>query len=1594
MGGDEGEADKRAAGQPAIPADFVHGLFDRVPREDLARYSAASLADIAVLAHEHFMAPRHPGAPAQIALADITVQRDDRRRDLTILDIVNDDRPYLLDSTLLELGEQGFEPRLVAHPIFGVERDSAGEVVRVVPPTADGPRESFIHIHLDRLDEEADRTRLVERLAGLFADVTVTTDDEAAMRDGLAEAVRVVGDLPSPLAAAEVAEAAAFLDWLRDDHMMILGLRVYRHQGSEDERPEVLPGLGLLRDPSVELFRGEHAPGGTPEIRAFLRGPAALLITKTSVRTRVHKRAYLDMVGIKLFADDGALAGEMRLVGLFSPSVYTTPAAAIPYLRRKVAEVIARAGLDRSSHAGRALADVLETYPRDELFQIDVDLLSRFATTIAALAERPRARVLIRTDPFGRFVSVLVYLPKDRYDTALRRSVGRYLVETFDGRLSAAYPDYPDGTLARTHYIIGLDKPPPAVDAETVEAGIAQLARTWSDGLRDALEEMMDGPRARTLANAYAEAFSVSYRDRFSPADALADIAILDRLNAERPRAADIVRRPGDPPERIDLKVFSRGVSLPLSARVPALENLGFTVIDERTYRIHEKSGEGERVWLHDMALERAAGGPIDLDRLRGPLEAALMAIGRGLAESDAYNRLVIEASLGWRDVALLRALGRYQRQIRVRYGQDYLAATLSRHPAVATGIVALFYARFDPRADENRDERQAAIRAEIEAHLAQVTSLDEDRILRRFVNLVGAARRTSFFQLGADGLAREAIAFKFACADVEGLPLPRPLYEIFVYSPRVEGLHLRFGYVARGGLRWSDRPEDFRTEILGLVKAQQVKNAVIVPVGAKGGFFPKRLPVPGDRQAWLAEGTESYRLFVASLLDVTDNIVDGEIVPPPDTVRHDPGDAYLVVAADKGTATFSDTANAISIAKGHWLGDAFASGGSHGYDHKAMGITARGAWEAVRRHFAEMDVDVARDPVSAVGIGDMSGDVFGNGMLLSESLRLVAAFDHRHIFLDPDPEPGAAIAERRRLFALPRSSWADYDPAVISPGGGVFSRDAKSIPLSEAVQARLGIARAQATPAEVIQAILMAPVDLLWFGGIGTYVRASTETDDEVGDRANDAVRISGAEVRARVIGEGANLGVTQRGRIEAARRGVRLNTDAIDNSAGVNTSDVEVNIKIALSTPQRQGLLSEDDRNALVAAMTEEVAELVLRNNRQQTLALSLASRPAAGASENGFAVRLMQMLEAEGRLDRAVEFLPSDAAIAERSQRGEELTRPEFAVLLAYAKLSLKSRLLDGGLPDDPVLELELDHYFPHALRERFPEAIAGHRLRREIIATELANAVVNLGGPTIVPRLVDETGATDSDVAAAYVVVRDVFGLPELHRAVERLDRSLGGEQQLALYAELQDVLRDRMVWVLRNADLAAGLGRVIGRFAASTADLAQTLPASLGPQGRDAHEQRRRSLADGGVPEDLAERLASLRDLAAAPDIILVAEDTGRPLPETAATYYALADRFQLEPLAAAARRVPAGDIFDRVALERAIAGIGAAHRALCRDVIRNGGGSGADAVGHWCEARGQALGRTETALDNILGSGLTLSKVMVATSLLGDLGRV
>ncbi|MCX7383751.1 MAG: NAD-glutamate dehydrogenase [Alphaproteobacteria bacterium] len=1554
----------------AMPADFAATLFAQTDAQDLAACPEPLRAELAAAAWAHLAAPRPAGQPV-IALALLAAVGD-------VLLVVNDNKPFLLDSTLAELAEQGLDPALVAHPILAVARDAGGRLIACEAAPRPGlVRESLLHIHLPHLDDAA-RARLLDGLARVYADVAAAVEDWVAMRTRLYAAVQSYRVAAPPLPAGEIAEAIAFLDWIGGDNFIFLGLREYRFpDGDVAADPVDGSGLGLLRDPATRVLRrGRELVTMTPELRAFLARPQALIITKANVKSRVHRRVHLDYIGVKLFHSDGRIAGELRLVGLFTATLYANVARAIPYLRRKLDNTLARAGFDPASYAGRALLAVLEAYPRDELFQVDEDTLFGFAIDILNLSERPRIRVLSRADEFDRFVSVLVFVPKDRYDTNVRRRIGAFLAEIYQGRVSAAYPTYPEGLLARTHYIIGHDDGPmPRPDRATLEAAIAAIVRTWADGLRGAIGAAADYAR-------YAEAFSAAYREAFTPEEATADIAIIAALTEEAPRAVGLHRRPRDAAGTAHLRLFSRGASLPLSDRVPLLENLGFRVLNERTYRITPLGApEAEWVWLHDMTLERQDGAAIDIATTHGPVEQTLLALFAGRADSDGFNRLVLEAGFGWREAALVRALGRYLRQLRVPFGQDYLAATLARHAGIATAIVALFHARFDPAADRGA---QGGILEGIEVALASVENLDDDRILRRFVNLVQAAVRTNFYQRDAAGDPRPTISVKFACAEVAAMPLPRPLFEIFVHCPRVEGLHLRFGRVARGGLRWSDRPQDYRTEVLGLVKAQQVKNAVIVPVGAKGGFVPQRLPPASERVAWLAEGTESYRIFVRSLLELTDNLADGQVVPPVDTVRHDGDDPYFVVAADKGTATFSDIANAISLDHGFWLGDAFASGGSQGYDHKAMGITAKGAWEAVKRHFREIDIDIQARDFTAVGVGDMSGDVFGNGALLSPHMSLIAAFDHRHIFLDPAPDPGLGHAERARLFALPRSSWDDYDRARISPGGGVFPRGLKSIALSPEVRAALDFHRTEATPAELMSAILKAPADLLWFGGIGTYLRASSETDADAADRANDAIRVTGAEVRAKVIGEGANLGATQRGRIEAARAGVRLNTDAIDNAAGVNTSDVEVNIKVALSIPEADGRLPQAERNALLAAMTDEVAALVLRNNYLQTLALSLAQRRAA--ADLGFARRSMQMLEQQRRLDRAVEFLPDDAALAQRAREGSGLTRPENAILLAYAKLALYDDLLASRIPDDPHLGGELERYFPATLRARFPDAIAQHKLRREIIATTLANAIVNRAGATVVTRLADETGADVAAIATAYAAVRDSFVLMPLNAAIDALDGVVSGAVQLALYATAQDLLLAQMVWFLRHADLAQGvLTATVGRFrdgiAALGAGLGELLPAASAAAWRTRTE----GYIAAGVPAALAGQIAGLSDLGEAPDIVLVAERTGDPVAAIARVHFAVAERFRITALRSAAAGLAVDDYYDRLALDRALGAIAAAHRALTVDITTAGAPLAA-----WCERRVAAVARLDAALDAVLADRLTLSRLAVAAGLLAD----
>src|SRR5262245_16011979 len=1580
--------ESQGTGAPKAFADALFGL--SVP-EDVVRYDVSEVAALAEAAWR-FLAERKPGAP-KIRL-EAPAAAGEHLRSILVLEIINDDMPFLVDSVLGELAERGVEVLLVAHPVVSLTRDAAGRVT-AFGGTSNGAarRESVIHIHIGRIDDEARRAEIVQGIAQVLADVRVSVHDWRSMIDRVEQVIGGLKSNPPPLPPEEVAEATAFLEWLVANNFTLLGVRNYVFTANQDAlEPRFETGLGLLRARDATALERGGRFVVTPAARAFLDEPHLLVLTKSPRRSRVHRHTNMDYIGVKLFDANGKLSGEFVIIGLFTSTVYTKSTATIPYLRRKVIAVVNRAGFDPDGHSGKALVNVLETYPRDELFQIDENTLYRHALAILRLDEHPRVRVLPRRDRFGRFASVLIYVPRERYHSGARQAIGEYLANAYMGRLSAFFPFFPEGPLVRVHFVIGqIDATAPEPDRATLEGAISGIVRSWNDGLMDALT-VAHGPAGRGLFERYRHAFSQGYQEAYPPTDAVSDIRVIEGLSAARPISADFYRRVTDDGACIGLKIWSHNRPIPLSERVPVLENMGFRVVDELTYRIALGAPEDPDVWFHDMVLESAAGAAVDLASRKLALETCFIVVMTGVAESDGYNALVLTGGLAWRDVTLVRTISRFLRQIRVPYSQSYMWETLKGHAGIAAKIVAMFHIRFDPRLDitrEARKAREAEVLADIEAALQAVASLDEDRILRHFVSAVQAAVRTSFYQLDRGGQPKSLIAIKFASRKLELVPLPRPLYEIFVYSPRVEGVHLRFGKVARGGIRWSDRPQDFRTEILGLVKAQQVKNAVIVPVGAKGGFVPKLLP-KAPREAVQAEGTAAYKLFISTLLDITDNIGDKGIIPPDSVVRHDEDDPYLVVAADKGTATFSDVANSISAEHKFWLGDAFASGGSAGYDHKKMGITARGAWESVKRHFREMDRDISAGPFLVAGVGDMSGDVFGNGMLRERTIKLVAAFDHRDIFIDPAPDPQKSFTERKRLFDLPRSSWQDYDKSLISAGGGVFPRSAKEIALSPEARAVLGFDKPKATPQEVMCAILKAPADLLFFGGIGTYVRATSETDEAVGDRANDGIRITGSDLRAKVIGEGANLGMTQRGRIEASAKGVRLNTDAIDNSAGVNTSDIEVNIKIALAPPVRSGKLKLLDRDRLLAELTDEVAALVLRNNYQQPLAISLAER--RGLEDLGFEQRLMQTLEGAGELDRSVEFLPDDKEISERRRRSQALTRPELSVLLAYAKLSLSHDLLESNVPDDPYLGRELGRYFPKAIADKYPDALAQHRLRREIIVTQLTNSMINRGGPSLVVRIADQTGAAPALIASAFAAVRESYDMVALNTAIDSLDNRIAGKLQLDLYAAVQDLLLDRIVWFLRNVDLAQGLAAIIERYRSGIVAVEAALDRALAGEVASARTARESELKATGVPEALARRIASLPALTAAPDIVVVADRTGQNITEVAATYFAAETFFRLDRITRAARAIKVSDYFDRLALDRALDSIGDAERRIAAAMSGNGV-SGARAVEAWVADRKTVVNRIRTSVHEIASSGLTLSKLSVAASLLGDLVR-
>ncbi|MGV9645664.1 NAD-glutamate dehydrogenase [Streptomyces sp. NPDC003333] len=1552
--------------------------------------------DVFGAAFSHYrLAENRPQGTANVRVHTPTVEENAWTCSHSVVEVVTDDMPFLVDSVTNELTRQGRGIHLVIHPLVVVRRDLTGKLIEVLPaaPEGDLPHdthiESWIHVEIDRETDRGDLKQITADLLRVLSDVREAVEDWSKMRDA---ALRMADELPhephSDLREQEIEEARELLRWLADDHFTFLGYREYELR--EDDSLAAVPGtgLGILRSDPHHSENDDHPVSPSFErlpadARAKAREHKLLILTKANSRATVHRPSYLDYVGVKKFDENGEVVGERRFLGLFSSAAYTESVRRVPVIRRKVDEVLSGAGFSPHSHDGRDLLQILETYPRDELFQTPVDELRTIATSVLYLQERRRLRLYLRQDEYGRYYSALVYLPRDRYTTGVRLRIIDILKEELGG-ISVDFTAWnTESILSRLHFVVrvpqGTELPQLSdADKERIEARLVDAARSWADGFADALNAELGEEHAAELLRRYGNAFPEGYKADHSPRSAVSDLVHIEQLTEEKDFSLSLYEPVGAAPDERRFKIYRKGSAVSLSAVLPVLSRLGVEVVDERPYEL--RCSDRSVAWIYDFGLRmpnHAAAADYAGDDARERFSEAFAATWTGKAENDGFNALVLSAGLTWRQAMVLRAYAKYLRQAGSTFSQDYMEDTLRHNVHTTRLLVSLFEARLSPDRQRAGREIVDALLEELDAALDQVASLDEDRILRSFLTVIKATLRTNFFQAAAAGEPHDYVSMKFDPQAIPDLPAPRPAYEIWVYSPRVEGVHLRFGKVARGGLRWSDRREDFRTEILGLVKAQMVKNTVIVPVGAKGGFVAKQLPDPAvDRDAWMAEGIASYRTFISALLDITDNMVAGEVVPPADVVRHDGDDTYLVVAADKGTAKFSDIANEVAESYDFWLGDAFASGGSAGYDHKGMGITARGAWESVKRHFRELGVDTQSEDFTVVGIGDMSGDVFGNGMLLSEHIRLVAAFDHRHIFIDPNPDAATSYAERRRLFELPRSSWEDYDTSLLSAGGGVFPRSAKAISVNAHIREALGIEGkvSKMTPAELMKAILQAPVDLLWNGGIGTYVKASTESNADVGDKANDAIRVDGADLRVKVVGEGGNLGLTQLGRIEFARQGGRINTDAIDNSAGVDTSDHEVNIKILLNGLVADGDMTVKQRNKLLAEMTDEVGRLVLRNNYAQNTAIANAlaqSKDMLHAQQ-----RFMKHLVREGHLDRALEFLPTDRQIRERLSHDHGLTGPETAVLMAYTKITVAEELLHTSLPDDPYLSTLLHSYFPTALRERFPEHLVSHPLRREITTTVLVNDTVNTGGTTYLHRLREETGASLEEIVRAQTVARAIFRQAEVWDAVEALDNKVEAAVQTRIRLHSRRLVERGTRWLLNNRQQPLALADTIDFFADRVEQVWSQLPKLLRGADLDWYQQIHDELTDAGVPVELAQRVAGFSSAFPTLDIVSVADRMGKDPMDVAEVYYDLGDRLHISQLMDRIIELPRSDRWQSMARASIREDLYAAHAALTSDVLAVGDGTATpeQRFEAWERKNAAILSRARTTLEEIRGS--------------------
>ena len=1516
---------KSPASEQVLARDFARAYLARLPEEELSLRPAAYWAGIALGALE--LARQRPSGQALIRVFNASAG-DAIDSAHTVVQIDNDDMPFLVDSVSMLMAQHGIAMHGIVHPVFPLRRDASGQLLAI----GDGAAESFMHLEIDRQPDEQAMGQLRDEIARALDDVRASVADWKQMRAKMEAIADELGDRVMPVGDGQRAEAQAFLRWAADNHFTFLGYREYE-VAPQNGKPMLCPvqgtGLGLMRGKDADAAPRPLTGLAAADLPAGVKMDP-LILTKTNARSTVHRAGYMDYIGVLTFDKDGRAIREQRFLGLYTSSAYNRRPWDIPVVRQRFEDVMQASGLAESGHSGKALKHILETLPRDELFQANAEELTRTGLGILSLQERVRPRLFLRRDRYGRFYSALVYIPRDRFNTEIRQRIEALLMRELKGERLDTTIQIGESPLAQLHLIIRPRSGEKVqVEHGALEAELTRIVRNWHDELREKLLAQHGEEQGLRLLQRFGKALPAGYVESVTPELAASDLLQAASLSGDDKDLRLSLYRSGE--GELRFKLFRLGREIALSDALPMLENLGLRINTEHPYEIETEDG---RVVIQDFEVVPLAG-QVNVEAVRSRFEDAFAAVWRGDAENDGFNRLVVAAGLSWRQVAMLRGYCKYQLQTGVTFSQAYMEETLARYPLIARLLVELFEARFEPGRDVKADpktcealrvsltevvpvaereklatileemgadralDREAQIDACLDAlaiTLEKVSSLDEDRILRGFMTAINATLRTSFYQRkGEGGTHKDYVSFKFDPAALPDLPKPRPYREIFVYSPFVEGVHLRFGPVARGGLRWSDRREDFRTEVLGLVKAQMVKNTVIVPVGSKGGFFVKRPPAGGDRDAVLAEGIACYKRFINGLLDITDNIVDGRIVPPVDVVRHDQDDPYLVVAADKGTATFSDIANGISAEHGFWLDDAFASGGSVGYDHKGMGITAKGGWESVKRHFRALGVDCQNQDFTCVGIGDMSGDVFGNGMLLSKHIRLLAAFDHRHIFLDPNPDSAVSFAERGRMFKLPRSSWDDYDKSLISAGGGVYARGAKTIPLTPEVKAALSIESDadQMTPAELMNAILKAPVDLLWNGGIGTYVKSSAETHADCGDRANNALRVNGNELRCKMVGEGGNLGMTQRGRIEAAQAGVLLNTDFIDNSAGVDTSDHEVNIKILLGAVVQRGDLAMQERNKLLASMTDEVGELVLNDNYRQNQAISLME--AMSASRLGSFGHFIRTLESQGLLDRAIEFLPSDSELADRKSRGQGLTRPELAVLLSYDKIVIFNELLDSDVPEDPYLSKELVRYFPKALQERYAADMENHRLRREIIATAVTNSMVNRMGSTFVLRMQEDTGETPSQIAKAYSITREVLDARDLWAAIDAHDLKVPEAAQIEALTDLWHLQRNMTRWLLNRPGQNLNIAAMVERYGESMRQLRAALPRILPGESQAAMQADVDHWTSLGFPNELARSLACLPYLTYGLDIVEVAIERRLAVADVGQVYFALSD---------------------------------------------------------------------------------------------------